>query len=279
MPVRAQRLLLTALVAAAPVLVTACGDDSDATDGGDEPDGTTTTEVAVEPLLILVTNDDGVEGEGIAVLVDALNTLPDVEVEVVAPAEDRTGTGGSTTEGPLTANDAELVSGVAAVAVDGFPADTIRYAVEDLGLEPDLVVSGINAGQNLGPVVDLSGTVGAARAAVARGIPAVATSAGLGAEIDYDSVAEVVLEWITDNRDAFGADDVVNINGPTCAAGEVRGTLETVSATAETLAGRNVLAADVDCSAEPATEPVDDVGGFNAGFIVIADVDPEPASG
>jgi 5'-nucleotidase len=279
-PVRAQRLLLTVLVAAAPLIGAACGDDGDdAAGGGDEPDATTTTR-AVEPLLIVVSNDDGVGGAGIAVLVDSLLTLPDVEVEVVAPADDRTGTGGSTTEGELTATDVELTSGVAAVAVDGFPADTIRYAVDDLGMEPDLVVSGINAGQNLGPVADLSGTVGAARAAVARGIPAVAASAGLGADIDYESVAEVVLEWITENRDTLAADpdDVVNINGPTCAVGEVRGTLETVSATTADLAGRNVLAVDIDCSAEPATEPADDVDGFNAGFVVIAPVPAEPAS-
>jgi 5'-nucleotidase len=274
-PVRAQRLLLTVLVATAPALAAACGDDGDDATDGDDP-GTTTTEAAVEPLLILVTNDDGVAGEGLAVLVDALTTLPDVEVEVVAPAEDRTGTGGSTTEGELTASDAETASGVEAVAVDGFPADTIRYALDDLGLEPDLVVSGINDGQNIGPVVELSGTVGAARAAVASGVPALAASAGMGEQPDYESVAEVVLEWITENRGALAADpvDVVNINGPTCGVGEIRGILETVTAT--DLAGRNPIAADIDCSVEPATEPADDMDGFLAGYIVIAPVGPAP---
>ena len=193
----------------------------------------------------------------------------------MAPAEDRTGTGGSTTEGALTASDAETVSGVEAVAVDGFPADTIRYALEDLGLEPDLVVSGINAGQNIGPVVELSGTGGAA-AAVASGIPALAASAGMGEAPDYESVAEVVLEWITDNRGALAADptDVVNINGPTCGVGEIRGVLETVTAT--DLAGRDPVAADIDCTVEPAEEPADDMDGFLAGYIVIAPVGPAP---
>ena len=60
----------------------------------------------------------------------------------------------------------QTASGYEARAVEGFPADTIRVAFDELGLTPDLVVSGINEGQNLGPVVDLSGTVGAARAAV-----------------------------------------------------------------------------------------------------------------
>jgi 5'-nucleotidase len=274
-PVRAQRLLLTVLVAAAPALGAACGDD-DGDDAADDDPGTTTTEAAVEPLLIVVTNDDGVAGEGLAVLVDALTTLPDVEVQVVAPAEDRTGTGGSTTGGELTASEAETTSGVEAVAVDGFPADTIRYALEDLGLEPDLVVSGINDGQNIGPVVELSGTVGAARAAVANGVPALAASAGMGEAPDYESVAEVVLEWITDNRDTLAADptDVVNINAPTCGVGEIRGVLETVTAT--DLAGRDPIAADIDCTVEPATEPADDMDGFLAGYIVIAPVGPAP---
>jgi 5'-nucleotidase len=274
-PVRAQRLLLTVLVAAAPALGAACGDD-DGDDAADDDPGTSTTEAAVEPLLIVVTNDDGVAGEGLAVLVDALTTLPDVEVQVVAPAEDRTGTGGSTTGGELTASEAETTSGVEAVAVDGFPADTIRYALEDLGLEPDLVVSGINDGQNIGPVVELSGTVGAARAAVANGVPALAASAGMGEAPDYESVAEVVLEWITDNRDTLAADptDVVNINAPTCGVGEIRGVLETVTAT--DLAGRDPIAADIDCTVEPATEPADDMDGFLAGYIVIAPVGPAP---
>lgn len=279
MPVRAQRLLLIALVAAGPLLA-ACGDD----DGGGSADGgdaTTTTTVAVEaePLRILVTNDDGVAAEGIAVLVDALATLPDVEIHVVAPAEQRSGTGGSTTDGELTATEATTATGVEAIAVDGFPADTIRYALDELGLEPDLVVSGINEGQNLGPIVELSGTIGAARAAVARGIPALATSAGQSEAPEYEAVAAVVLEWITAHRDSLEADPevVVNINGPTCGVGEVRGTLETV--TAVDLAGRNPLAGEIDCTVEPAAEPADDVDGFNAGYIVIAPVPLQPVGG
>jgi 5'-nucleotidase len=261
-------------LAAAPALA-ACGDDGDASDGSDAPADTTTTEAAVEPLQILVTNDDGIGAEGIAVLVDALATLPDVELSIVAPAEQQSGTGGSTTEGELTATDAETASGVEAVAVDGFPADTIRYALDELGLEPDLVVSGINEGQNLGPVVEISGTVGAARAAVARGIPALASSAGDGEAPDYESVAEVVLEWITDNRGSLEADpeEVVSINGPTCGVGEIRGVLETVTAT--DLAGRDPIAADIDCTV-PEGEPADDIDGFMAGYIVIAPVGPAP---
>jgi 5'-nucleotidase len=281
-PVRAQRLLLTALLAAAPALGAACGDDGDSgagdggADGGGDDATTSTTAPAVEPLLILVTNDDGIAAEGIAVLVDALATLPDVELEVVAPAEQQSGTGGSTTEGELTATDAETASGVEAVAVDGFPADSVRYAFDELGIEPDLVVSGINEGQNLGPVVEISGTVGAARAAVARGVPALAASAGDGEAPDYEAVAEVVLEWITENRGSLEADPevVVNVNGPTCAVGEVRGTLETV--TAADLAGRNPIAADIDCTV-PEGEPADDIDGFMAGYVVIAPVGLAPA--
>ena len=271
MPVRAQRLLLTALLAGA--LVAACGDDTDSADDGD--DTTTTTEAAVEPLIILVTNDDGIAAEGLAVLVDALATLPEVELSVVAPAEQQW----ARAEAPPRASSrppTPTASGVEAVAVEGFPADTIRYALDDLGIEPDLVVSGINEGQNLGPVVEISGTVGAARATVARGIPALASSAGKGAAPDYESVAEVVLDWITENRGSLAADPelVVSINGPTCGVGEIRGVLETV--TAADLQERNPIAADIDCTVEPAEEPADDIDGFMAGYIVIAPVGPAP---
>ena len=112
-------------------------------------DAPTTTEVA-EPLQILVTNDDGIGGDGIDVIVQALLQIDNVVVTVVAPLENQSGTGGKTTEGPLTVTDATTKSGYAAKAVAGFPADTIVWAIDQNGIDfvPDLVVSGINNGQN-----------------------------------------------------------------------------------------------------------------------------------
>ena len=76
-------------------------------------------------------------------------------------------------------------------------------ALDELGLTPDLVVSGINEGQNLGPVVDLSGTVGAARAAARRGVPALAVSQGFGQDLDYEVAAGLVTDWIEAHADAL----------------------------------------------------------------------------
>ena len=126
---------------------------------------------APKKLTILVTNDDGVSAPGIDALVTALRKLPNVKVTVVAPLSNQSGTGDKTTEGGSPeAADTATASGTKARAVDGFPADSVLRALED-GVKPKLVVSGINQGQNLGPVVNASGTVGAAKTAVRNGIP------------------------------------------------------------------------------------------------------------
>ena len=134
---------------------------------------------------IVVTNDDGVAAPGIDAVVTALRAVPGVHVDVVAPAKNQSGTGGKTTSGTLTYTASKTASGYPATAVNGYPADTITVALDQLHLHPSLVVSGANLGQNLGPVTNLSGTVGAAKAAVSRGVPALAVSAGVGSPVDY----------------------------------------------------------------------------------------------
>jgi 5'-nucleotidase len=257
----------------------ASGSDSTAPGGSTPGGGTTPGTTAERPLRIMVTNDDGYQGVGLDRVVEGLRTLPNVEVVVVAPASDRTGTGPSTTDVPLTATDVTTLSGYPAKGVAGFPADTVIWAVDEGGLEekPDVVVSGINIGQNLGPVLDLSGTVGAARAAGSRGIPALAASQGLAAEPDWDSGVELVLEWITAHRDELlagsgGSPAVVeNLNVPSCATGTLGELVEVPFAT--DAAGRNVLASDTDCDGDPAA-PADDVDAFLAGFPSITVITP-----
>lgn len=274
MPVRALRLLLTGLAALA-----ACGgaDDggADAADDHDE-DGTTTT-APVEPLTILVSNDDGYAADGIATLVDALLELPDVEVTVVAPDGNRSGSGGQTTPEGVAVADVTMANGFAATSVSGFPADAVVYALDTLGLTPDLVVTGSNEGQNLGPAVDLSGTVGAARVAAQRGIPAVATSAGFGTAVDYEATVDVVVDWLVEHRadlEGATADQVVNINVPTCAVGEVRDVVEVASSTIAL--DETALRADIDCTVTGEV-PADDVSAFNLGFATITVVPALPA--
>lgn len=270
-----RRLALVLLPVTLLVAAAACGGDDDEDDGGAEPTPTPTAAPA-EPLRILVTNDDGVEGEGISLLVDALMELDDVEVTVVAPLEDQSGTGGQTTPTPLTATDAELIGGAPAVAVDGFPADSVVYALaEVLDEPPHVVVSGINAGQNMGPIVELSGTVGAARKAVSEGIPALAVSQGLADPIDYPTGVELAIDWVEEHRDALLAGEleaaVANLNVPSCATGEVRGVVEVPTAT--DVGDRNPVTDPSDCTST-ATDPADDIAAFLTGYAPLAEVAP-----
>ena len=186
-------------------------------------------------LRILVTNDDGVAALGMDVLVRALRAMVAVQVTVFAPAKNQSGTGGQTSEGQLTAAPAKTVSGSHATAVDGFPADAVVYALDGghAPWRPHLVVSGINDGQNLGPIVNASGTGGAARAAVQRGIPAVAISQGFSEEPAFDAAAQVVTAWIERHRDVLMTSEaqptqivVTNINVPSCTRGCVRDLVE-----------------------------------------------------
>jgi|SoiMethySBSTD1v2_1073268.scaffolds.fasta_scaffold04238_11 5'/3'-nucleotidase len=275
---RIVRIVAGVCAAALALAVAACG-GSDDDEGGAAPSGDreTTTTVGAEPVQILVTNDDGVGAEGIDTLVTALSGLDGVEVTVVAPATQQSGTGGNATDGPLTTNEAQTASGHPASAVDGFPADTIRVAFDEQGVEPDLVVAGINEGQNLGPLVDVSGTIGAARAAVRRGVPALAVSQGLGADLDYDVAAGLVTDWVEQNLDAIRAGDlsttaVLNLNVPTCDTGELRGEVEVASATA----GNPVAPSDCTSTADGQT---DDVAAFTAGFATLTEVPVDPATG
>lgn len=253
------------------------GGDASSTTAPEERTSDVTTAPAAEPLQILVSNDDGYDAEGIDVLVTALLTLDDVEVTVVAPLTQQSGQGGKTTEGELDVTDVELRNGTPAKAVDGFPADAVNVAFDELGIEPDLVITGINEGQNLGGLVDISGTVGAARAAVARGVPALATSQG-STTFDYDAAVPLIVDWVEENRKAIEAGDydpiVVNMNIPSCTAGEIRGLVSP-----EVAGTTDAAIAEQDCeSTVPETDLTTDIEAFNDGFATITEVPDEPAT-
>jgi 5'-nucleotidase len=276
------------VVALAVVAVLAVAGCSSSSDNGSAtttvaPAGTNapSTEAKATPLRILVTNDDGVGADGIDAVVEGLRALPDVEVTVVAPATNQSGSASNTTDGPLTVTDATTKSGYPAKAVEGFPADTIIWALDQGGIDftPDLVVSGINAGQNIGPLAEVSGTVGAARAAVKRNVPALAASQGLGTPIDFPSGVRFVTDWVTAQRatllsaPAQGSELLVaSLNIPTCTTGTVRGQVEVQ--TAADAAGRELGAAP-DCTAT-APAPATDVEAFLDGFAALAPVGPAP---
>lgn len=251
-----------AVAVAALVLAAACGSDDDA--------APSTTVVTVEPITVLVTNDDGIGAPGIDALVTALQALDAVEVVIVAPAENQSGASDNTTPGGAPHAAGQTASGVAGTAVQGFPADTIAVALDELGLDPDLVVSGVNQGQNVGPLAAVSGTLGAARTALRRGIPAVAGSAGLEGLADYALGAQLIVTWITEHRaevadGSVGTDDVVSFNVPGCRSGEPKPLVQVPLAVAIP-EGANVFET-ADCAVAGSGPPADDVAAMLAGHL------------
>ncbi len=277
-------LVVVALACVAVIAAGCSSDDGGSDDAASDTTGaateTTTTAAPAETLDILVSNDDGFDAEGIDAVIEALIALPDTNVTVVAPAENQSGSGGNTTPGELTATEEETLSGYPVTAVQGFPADAVNYGLENVVEEPpDVVITGLNEGQNMGPLIDASGTVGAARAAVAQGTPALASSQGLDEDPpEFSAGVEQVLAWVDENREALVAGEadvaVTNLNIPSCATGEVRGLVEVP--VADDMAGRDYN--EADCTSTEA-DPVDDVGGFNVGFATIGVIPPTPAAG
>ena len=125
---------------------------------------------------ILVTNDDGVDSPGLLALKQALE--PQGRVSVIAPNRNRSAIGrGITIHNPLHIDEVRLADGSPALATDGTPVDCVRFAALGLlGEPPDLIVSGINLGLNLGDDVTYSGTVAAALEGILLGLPAIAVS-------------------------------------------------------------------------------------------------------
>src|SRR6186997_2548161 len=123
--------------------------------------------------LILVTNDDGVHSEGIRALADALRPLGDITV--VAPIQEASAIGHALTlRRPLRIE----TIGPNVFAIDGTPTDCVNIAITHvLEGKPDLIVSGINKGWNLGDDVTYSGTVSGALEGALLGIPSIAVSA------------------------------------------------------------------------------------------------------
>ncbi len=149
---------------------------------------------APPPYRILVSNDDGVRAPGLAAVAQILQAIG--QVIVVAPSQNQSGKGHSiVTSEPVFREDLTLPHGLRAIGLTATPATTVNIAIRNIVTpRPDLVVTGINAGLNLGYSGYLSGTLGAAREAAMHGIPAIAASlAGAAPARDFGAAAEEVL--------------------------------------------------------------------------------------
>ena len=130
-------------------------------------------------MRVLLTNDDGIEAEGIQALRKALQGVPGIELAVIAPDGNRSAMARSiTTRRPLWVREVDFGDGTVGYATDGTPVDCVRLANLGLveGFEAEFVVSGINHGSNLGDDITYSGTVAAALEAIVLGLPGIAVS-------------------------------------------------------------------------------------------------------
>jgi 5'-nucleotidase len=184
-------------------------------------------------VRVLLTNDDGIQAEGLQALRLALLAVPGVELAVIAPDSNRSAIGrGITTRRPLWVEEVDFGDATVGYATDGTPVDCVRFAALGLveGFKADLIVAGINHGSNLGDDITYSGTVAAAFEGVILGIPAVAVSQQstaremdfrLGERFEFERAAAFTARMVEEIEDVpLPAGTLLNLNFP---AGEIGG--------------------------------------------------------
>ncbi len=184
-------------------------------------------------MKVLLTNDDGIDADGLQTLRRALLRVPDVELVVIAPDGNRSAMARSiTTRRPLWVQRIDFGDGTHGYATDGTPVDCVRLATLGLvdGFHAELIVSGINHGTNLGDDITYSGTVAAAFEGVLLGLPAIAVSQQSDAgttdfrpehTFAFAAGAQFVARLVEEIEDVpLPAGTLLNIN---CPAGDARG--------------------------------------------------------
>ncbi len=178
-----------------------------------------------EILNILLTNDDGVYSQGLAALVGEISKI--ASVTIVAPDRERSATAHAITmHKPLRVEKVDFpVRDVAAWKVNGTPSDCVKIALEALlDFTPDMVLSGINQGPNLGTDVIYSGTVSAAIEAAISGVSAVAFSVTAYENINYNLAANFACKLCNQiSKYDFPDDTLLNINIPSITEEKIKG--------------------------------------------------------
>ena len=178
-------------------------------------------------MRILLSNDDGITAPGLNALREAVEGLG--ETDVVAPDSPQSAAAHAITlKAPLVTRNVQLPGdrGRRGVSVNGRPADCVRLAIRNLLPEPpELVLSGVNHGSNVGINVFYSGTVAAAAEAAMLAIPAVAFSAAMPREGGDFARAARLCRWVLDEllRVGLSGGDLINVNIPDLSAGPLRG--------------------------------------------------------
>jgi 5'-nucleotidase len=178
-------------------------------------------------MKVLLTNDDGIDAQGLQTLRRALLRVPGIELVVIAPDGNRSAMARSiTTMRPLWVEEIPFDDGTKGYATDGTPVDCVRLANLGLvdGFECELIVSGINHGGNLGDDITYSGTVAAALEGVVLGLPAIAVSQQSSARemdfrlsdtFDFDEGARFVARVVEEIDDVpLPSGTLLNVNCP-----------------------------------------------------------------
>lgn len=177
-------------------------------------------------MRILLTNDDGVHAEGILALAQVLR--PFAEVVIVAPDRPRSASGHSITlHKPLRANHVTLQDGTPALATNGTPSDCVALAIRQLLDErPELIISGINKGPNLGLDLTYSGTVSAAMEGAILGVPSFAISVASYADpLSYEPAAAFAAQLARElQQRRLPPFTLLNVNVPGLSQAEIAGT-------------------------------------------------------
>lgn len=173
--------------------------------------------------IALVVNDDGIRSPGLDLMAELANEFWDVYV--IAPEEERSGTGKAITMGPISVKQCKLERTLRAYAISGTPADAVLLGIDYLLPQaPEVVLSGVNLGPNLGIEDYLdSGTIGGAMEASIHGIPSLAASLAMSKEDKLAKRYEMrharvvlhdLLKILSSSRDLFVKGDIVSLNVP-----------------------------------------------------------------
>jgi 5'-nucleotidase len=234
-------------------------------------------------LIILLTNDDGIYAPGLAALYRELQRLG--EVTVVAPESEQSAVGHSISLiTPLRVKEVSLNGGVEGSAVSGTPADCVKIALAELlPGPPDLVVSGINLGPNVGINVLYSGTVSAATEAAILGVPGVAFSLNsYDQSADFATAARLARELLEKLQGwaAWTNGVCLNVNLPALPREEVKGVRITRQDTGPLVEHferrvdprRHVYYWLAAINARPAPAPDTDYGALAQGYVSVTPI-------
>lgn len=165
-------------------------------------------------MKILLTNDDGIDAQGIQALKNFFRDR--CEIVLAAPADERSATSHSISLGKDLRVRDYIKDGIPHYAVHGMPVDCVKFALSEIpGFRPDLVISGINHGANTGVSVYYSGTISAAREALINRVPSMAISLCSREFRDFTAAAEIAGQLVNGfNEGAFPKDVLMSVNVP-----------------------------------------------------------------